>query len=66
MPSKRLTITYDGYTLFDSDVAEFNWSENEDGISVKGLHRPRQPGATLADLFRGGSKQDAPAVSGPQ
>ena len=33
---KRLTITYDGNTLYDNDVDEIVWTDRTDGVSVQG------------------------------
>jgi len=65
---KHLTILYDGRELFDADVAEFNWSETETGISVKARTQPRGNGSGLNDLLeRLRAKQETPPVNnGPQ
>ena len=46
---KRLTVHYDGRTIFDGDVAEFRWSESDGEITIKAGERTRP---TLGDLFR--------------
>lgn len=33
---KRLTVTYDGRTLVDQDVAQFSWQETDDEIKITG------------------------------
>jgi len=48
---KHLTILYDGRPLFDAEVAEFNWSESETGISVKARTQSRSGGSGLNDLL---------------
>jgi len=48
---KHLTILYDGRELFDADVAEFNWSESENGISVKARTQSRSNGSGLDGLL---------------
>jgi len=48
---KHLTILYDGRELFDADVAQFDWSESETGISVKARTQPRSNGSGLNDLL---------------
>jgi len=48
---KHLTITYDGTVLFDAEVATFDWSDSEAGISVKARTQSRSNGSGLDGLL---------------
>lgn len=53
---KKLTIIYDDRTLFDGDVAEFNWNETANGVKVEGKIRKSGNG--------GGAEQIVKMLSG--
>lgn len=55
---KRLTVTYNGATLFDADVAELVWSDVANGVKVEGkLHKTSGGGAEgLMGILSGVSK----------
>lgn len=60
---KRLTVTYAGRKLFDGDIAEFTWTENDTDITVKG--RTTQKPSLAETLRSAASKQrTAPPVNG--
>lgn len=55
---KRLTVTYNGATLFDADVAELVWSDVANGVKVEGkLHKASGGGVGgLLEQLAGASK----------
>ena len=58
---KRLTITYDGNTLYDNDVDEIVWTDKADGVSIQGKLKG-QGGSTatgrgLFDMLTSASRQ---------
>lgn len=53
---KKLTIIYDDRTIFDGDVAEFNWNETANGVKVEGKIRKTANG--------GGAEQIVKMLSG--
>lgn len=56
---KRLTITYNSLTLYDGDVDEIMWNENESGVRVEGRRKPvsaPSAGGGLLDLLTNASK----------
>lgn len=55
---KRLTILYDGREIFDREVAEFSWREDESEVSVRGRTEPK-PKTNFADLFSTTRRKDA-------
>ena len=48
---KRLTISYNGATLFDADVAEFLWSDVSNGVKVEGKIRKTSSGGGVGGLL---------------
>lgn len=58
---KHLTITYDNHTLFDADIDELVWVDNDSGVKVEGrLKKTAAPtsglGAGLLDMLTQASK----------
>lgn len=57
---KHLTIRYDDLTLFDGDIEELVFTDNDQGITVQGrLKRAAAPGLgakTLLDALTAASK----------
>lgn len=53
---KRLRVEYGGIVLFDSEVAEISWQDNEDGVNVTGKIK-KSSSANLFDLLTGGGKK---------
>lgn len=47
---KRLTITYDGVTLFDGEVAEIAWKDSENEVSVTGKQRKQSAATAVSGL----------------
>lgn len=63
---KRLTITYDGITLYDADVDELIWSDSQDQVAVTGRRRkPAGAGALagLGDVLARASRAKTQAVA---
>lgn len=62
---KRLTVTYNGLTLVDDDVTDFNLSESGEGVKVEGrfkvADRPAASGSagSLLSALAGASKAAA-------
>lgn len=56
---KHLTITYNGHTLYDGEIAELIWSDTEGGVRVEGRVRPARAsaGPGLLDMLTSFSKQ---------
>lgn len=48
---KRLTIVYNGNTLYDNDVDEIVWTDKEDGVSIQGKLKGQGGGGTGRGLF---------------
>ena len=60
---KRLTVTYDGTTIFDADVDSFKWEDGPDGVTVVGKLKGAKPsGGGLLDLLAGARKQQTAAI----
>lgn len=61
---KRLTVTYDGTTIFDADVDSFRWEDGPDGVTVVGKVKGAKPsgGGGLLDLLAGARKQQTAAI----
>lgn len=54
---KRLIITYGDHILYDGEVAQFAWSEDDQTINVTA----KQPGTakpSLAELLKGRSRRE--------
>lgn len=63
---KRLTITYNGMTLFDDSVDQVMWAEDELGMKVEGRKKKAaagQPsGQGLIDLLTSASRAKTQSV----
>ena len=56
---KRLCVVYDGVTLFDGEISEFNWLDSDNGVKVEGRVKPKPAGGAaggLLDMLTGASK----------
>lgn len=62
---KRLTVTYGGLTLVDSDVAEFGWQDSEGQVIVNAKWKSEKAapaGGGLGDLISNLSRQRTQSV----
>ena len=54
---KSLRIVYGDLEIFSGEVAEFQLTENDGAISVKGLTRPATAGPNLLELLAASKKR---------
>jgi hypothetical protein len=59
---KRLTITYNDFTVFDGEVDEFTWQDNAAGVSVSGKVKSRPQSSGLMDIISQASRKKTEAV----
>lgn len=63
---KKLTITYGGLTLVDTDVSDFSWQDGEGQVQVSARWKAAKPAASsgggILDLISSVSKQRTQAV----
>lgn len=53
---KRLIITYNGTALFDGDIEELVFTDNDSGVKVEGRLKRAQAGGGLLDILAQAAK----------
>lgn len=48
---KRLTVTWNGTSLFDADIEELVFTDNDQGVKVEGRLKRGPSGGGLLDLL---------------
>lgn len=59
---KHLYIRYNETVLFDAEVAEISWQDNDDGVTVTGKNRKISGGSIFDLLSAAAKKQNAEEV----
>jgi hypothetical protein len=55
---KHLYIKYNETVLFDAEVAEISWQDNDDGVTVTGKNR-KVTGGSIFDLLSAAAKKQS-------
>ena len=56
MPRRLLTVIWDGTTIFDGDVEELVFTDNDTGIKVEGRIKRAQAGGGFLDILAAAAK----------